>query len=75
MGFIITYNDPLNPIIHGFYAMYILKPEMKNIHNFLSIGGIFEDNNFQTPYYICIQYLLVWLKILGQEQLMAHFTQ
>ena len=28
----------------------------------------------KTPYYIFIQYLLVRLNILGQEQLMGHFT-
>ena len=43
---------------------------MKDILNPLPMGGIFEDNNLLTPYYIFIQYLLVWLKLLRQEQLM-----
>ena len=31
MGFIIRYNDFLNPKLHVFRAMCIWKPEMKNI--------------------------------------------
>ena len=40
--------------------MCIWKLEMENIPYPLPMGGIFEDNNFWTPYYIFIQYLLVW---------------
>ena len=52
MGFIILYNDPLNLKVHVFHAMCIWKPYMKNIPYPLPMGGIFEDNNFQTTYSI-----------------------
>ena len=52
MGFIILYNDPLNLKVHVFRAVCIWKPYMKNTPYPLPMGGIFEDNNFRTTYYI-----------------------
>ena len=46
MGFIIIYNDFLNPKLHVLRAMYIWKPYMKNISYPLPMGGIFKDNIF-----------------------------
>ena len=46
MGFIIIYNDFLNPKLHVFRAMCIWKPEMKNIPHPLTMAGISKDNNF-----------------------------
>ena len=46
MGFIILYNDPVNPKLHIFRAMCIWKPEQKNIPYPLPVGGISKDNIF-----------------------------
>ena len=48
MGFIIIYNDFLNPKSHIFRAMCtcIWKPETKNIPYPLTMAGISKDNNF-----------------------------
>ena len=54
MGFIIIYNDPLNLKVHVFRAMCMWKPYMKDIPAPLSMGGIFEEINVQTTYYIFI---------------------
>ena len=65
MGFIIIYNDFLNPKLHVFRAISIWKPEMKNIPYPLTMAGISKDNNFWTHYYLSIKYLLVCTQNIG----------
>ena len=54
MRFIIIYNDHLNLKVHVFRAMCIGEPHMKNTPYPLPMGGIFENNDFLTAYYIFI---------------------
>ena len=46
---------------------------MKNIPYPLPMGGIFEDNNFTTPYYVFIQYLLVGTQDLRTKTINGTF--
>ena len=46
MGFIIIYNEFLNPRVHVFRALCIWKPEMKNIPYPLTMARISKNNNF-----------------------------
>ena len=65
MGFIIIYNDFLNPKLHVFLARCIWKPEIKNIPYPLTMAGISKDNNLYTPYYLSLKYLLVCTQNIG----------
>ena len=75
MVFIIIYNDPLNLKVHVFHAMCILKPEMKHLLPPPHGRDAFRTIIFRHLSIYLFNICYFELKILGQEQLMGHFTQ